>query len=531
MSDPERRTGDGSGRKPGGPGHAHDGPGPSPEDAGTAPASGGGAGKDSGPVSGGAGGKDSGPVSGGAGGKDSGPVSGGAGGKDSGAGAGGTGSAAGRSGLTPDERAELNRLRAELAERQAHPPGRTRHRIGWRGPVASLLIILGCVLAPLSVVAVWGSNQVSNTDRYVANVTPLIHEPSIQRALTDRISAEINAKLQVKKLADDAATLLTQKGLTRVGALLNTFSGSLASAVQGFIHGQVAKIVASPQVAKLWVQVNRSVHAQLVKALSGQGGGAVTVSNGQVVLNLAPFIDTVKKDLAARGLTIVNKIPQINTSIGLFSAKYLVKAQSAYRLITTIGFWLPIIALVLIGLGVYVARGHRRALMWAALGVAVSMLVLAAGLTVFRTIYLNSVPARLPADAAAALFDTFVRFIKDGLRLVLVVALIVALGALFTGPSVTAVRTRRLLSSGLGWVRESGEHAGLRTGPVGRWIYRYRRGLQIAAVGLAVIVFVFWSQPTGVVALVIAIVLLVVLGLIELIGRPPGPQAAVPSGG
>ncbi len=103
----------------------------------------------------------------------------------------------------------------------------------------------------------------------------------------------------------------------------------------GFIHTQVGKIVASPQVANLWVRVNRSVHTQLVKALSGQGGGSITVSNGQVVMNLGPFIDVVKKDLAARGFTLVNNIPAINPTVGLFSAKYLVKAQSGYRLLSS----------------------------------------------------------------------------------------------------------------------------------------------------------------------------------------------------
>jgi hypothetical protein len=139
---------------------------------------------------------------------------------------------------------------------------------------------------------------------------------------------------------------------------------------------------------------------------------------------------------------------------------------------------------------------------------------------------------KLPADAAAALFDTLVRFIKNGLRLVLIVGLIVAIGAFFTGPSVTAVRTRRGLASGLGWVRGRGEQAGVHTGPVGQWVYRYRAGLRIAAVALAVVIFVFWSQPTGVVALVIAIILLVLLGVIELIGRPTaGPPVAGHSGG
>ena len=76
---------------------------------------------------------------------------------------------------------------------------------------------------------------------------------------------------------------------------------------------------------------------------------------------------------------------------------------------------LPILSLLLIAAGVYIARGHRRALIGAGLGFAASMLVLGAGLLIFRGIYLNSVPnSVLPSDAAAVMFDTLVRFIKDG---------------------------------------------------------------------------------------------------------------------
>jgi hypothetical protein len=45
---------------------------------------------------------------------------------------------------------------------------------------------------------------------------------------------------------------------------------------------------------------------------------------------------------------------------------------------------------------------------------------------------------------------------------------------------------------------------------------------------LAALVFVFWGQPTAAVVIVIATLLLVVLGLIELIGGRPraGPETA-----
>jgi hypothetical protein len=434
------------------------------------------------------------------------------------------------------ERAEVERLRKEVAQLhggQDHPPAPARRKHnGWRAPVSVVLIVLGCVLAPLSVVAVWTANQVSSTDRYVANVAPLINEPSIQRAMTDDITRQITTRLNVKGLATQAATALNQRGLPRVGTLLNSFSGQLAGAVNGFIHTQVAKIIASPQVANLWVQVNRAVHAQLVKALSGQGNGAITISNNQVVLNLGPFINLVKHRLAARGLTIVDKIPYVNPTLALFSAKYLVRAQTGYRLLNDLKIVLPILTLVLLGLGVYVARHHRRALIGAGLGFAASMLVLGLGLTIFRGIYLGSVPPRvLPADAAAVLYDTLVRFLRDGLRVLLVAGLIVAIAAFFTGPSVTAVRTRGAFASGFGWLRSRGDRAGVSTGPVGRWTYTHRRALRITAVAIAALVFIFWGQPTWVTALVIAIVLLIVLGLIELIGRPPAQAevAAQPS--
>jgi hypothetical protein len=45
-------------------------------------------------------------------------------------------------------------------------------------------------------------------------------------------------------------------------------------------------------------------------------------------------------------------------------------------------------------------------------------------------------------------------------------------------------------------------------------------------VALAALIFVFWGRPTAAVVIVLAIVLLVILGLIELIGRPPAQPAA-----
>jgi hypothetical protein len=160
----------------------------------------------------------------------------------------------------------------------------------------------------------------------------------------------------------------------------------------------------------------------------------------------------VKQRLVDSGFTLAERIPQVDKSFVLFQSEDITRARSAFNLLNTLGNRLPVVALVLLAIGIYLAKDHRRALVGAGAGLAVSMVVLALGLAVFRSVYLDSVPAAvLPHDAAAVLYDTIVRFLRLGLRTVLVLALVVAAGAFLTGPSATAVRTRAGLAGAIGW--------------------------------------------------------------------------------
>jgi len=433
-----------------------------------------------------------------------------------------------KQGFSEDERAELERLRAETAELRSQRTGGARRHFSWRTPVSIVLIVLGCIVGPVAVLGVWAGNEVSDTGRWVATVEPLIHDPAIQNVLADKITAAVTSQLDLTGTINQASAQLNDRGLPRLSSLLKTFGPQITSAVTGFIHSTVHKIVSGPRVANLWVQVNTVAHQAVVKVLSGEGNGAISTQNGQIVLNLGPFVAVVKQDLVDRGFSLASNIPPVSPTVALFQAKDLGKAQAAYRLIKTLKIVLPILMLALLAAGVYVARKRRRALIGAALGLAASMLVLAIGLLIARSIYLNSVPPSvLPGDAAAAAFDAMVYFIKITLRVVLAVALVVAIGAFITGPSHTAIQTRSALKSGTGWVRNFGERRGVSTGPVGEWTYAHRRGLRIGAVALFALIFVFWGHPTGLVVILLAVLLLVVLGLIELIGRPAAePESA-----
>jgi hypothetical protein len=210
--------------------------------------------------------------------------------------------------------------------------------------------VLACLLAPLSVVAVWARNQVTNTDRYVATVSPLASDPAIQQAIADQITTQIFTYLDVQRLTDQTVDALAERGLRpQVADQLRGFAGPLASGIQGFVRTEVTKIVQSQAFADAWVQANRVAHQALVKALTGQGDGAVTVANDTVSVNLAPFIATVKQRLVEGGFGLATRIPQVNASFVLFDVKNLTRARSAFNLLNTLGVWLPVLATLLVG--------------------------------------------------------------------------------------------------------------------------------------------------------------------------------------
>jgi hypothetical protein len=442
--------------------------------------------------------------------------------------------------MSEDERAELEQLRRRVAELEHQvavvgveateaAEGRPRPaRRRWRTPVAVVLIVLASLLAPLAVVSVWADKTVTDSDRYVETVAPLIDDPAIQNALADRITAEIFKYVDVEAVTKETFDAIAARGLPpRIAAQLDALTGPIVNGVQSFTRTQVGNVVGSDAFAAAWVQANRIAHTELVNALTGQSDGTVNVQNGAVSVNLAPLIQIAKQQLTSAGFGLADRIPTVNAQFVIFESADLTKVQSGFRLLDVLGVWLPIVVLVLVLVGVYVAKNHRRAFIGAGLGIFIAMLVLGIALTAFRRVYLDAVPASvLPQDAAATLYDTLIRFMRASLRRVAVAAIIIAVAAFLTGPSTTAVTTRRILSNGIAALRRSAESAGLRTGQVGDWVYSYRGPLRVATVVIAAVVLILWNEPTITVILTVTALTLLVIAVIEFLARPPGTEGA-----
>ncbi|HEX3668844.1 MAG TPA: hypothetical protein VHY55_06795, partial [Acidimicrobiia bacterium] len=386
-------------------------------------------------------------------------------------------------------------------------PAETPKRLPrWRRALVAILVIVSVVLVPLAGLSIWVRNLVLDTNHYVDTVAPLATNKAITdvvaKRATNRLFQQVDVEAQAKDALPDRAQFL---------------AGPISSGVQTFVEQAATRALATEQFATVWKNANRRAHTLVVKALTDEGKG-VTIKNDKVVLDLSAEIDEVIKRLDQRGVTVFDSLgeKQKNLQVELFDASQLEQARSAVHLLDRLRIVLVVLVFVLLGAALALSGNRRRTLMRWSIGLVAAMAVTAALLALGRSAYLSAAQNH---DAAAAAFDIIVRFLRNGIRIIAALGLIVALAAFLSGPSRPAVWIREGAKLLIGGAGRKADQAGWKPGPVGTWVAAHKVGLRVAGVAVAFLVLFIWSSPRPLTLLVLALLLLVYLAAIELVGR------------
>jgi hypothetical protein len=401
--------------------------------------------------------------------------------------------------------------------------------------VATLLIVIFCLLAMFSVSGRWARDIVFDTDRYVETVSPLATDPAIQAAFSTKIADATLQAIDVPSVVDQGLQTLGTADFVppKVAALLPLLEQPLTSGIDQFVRDQINNLATSDLFAQAWVEANRQAHTQLVNALNGETG-SVEITDGRVSVNMAAFIATVKSALESRGLRIASKIPDVQATFTVFQSADLARAQKAASTLNTTATWLPIITLIFLAAGIYVARNRRRTILGAGIGLIIGMAVVLVGLRVGRSAYLDALPPdSLPTDAATNLFDTLTRFLVSAGVAGLALGIVMALAAYLSGPS----QIGRAVQRGVHRLTDA------IASPLGRqfpgmaqtadFLTKYLVYARMIVIGIAALVIFLWSHPTSRVIFVTALIALLVLFIVEVLARTnrsdeAGPSAAIP---
>lgn len=364
--------------------------------------------------------------------------------------------------------------------------------------MSAILIVVACLLAPLSAVAVWARGEITDTDRYVQTVAPLASDPAIQAAVATRVTNEIFQYIDINDLTTQAVTTVTEnRQLTpQQSAALTALSGALVNGVESFTGDQVDKVVTSPQFASAWMEANTVAHQQLTALLSGQGDSALGLEGDAVTLDVGSIVAQVKSELINQGFTVAEKIPAVSTTVTVFQSPNIGTIQAAYNALNSLGVWLPVIAAVLATAGVIVANDRRAAVLGIGIGLLVASFAAGVALAVGRQAYLSALPAEVNAAAATAFFDTIIAFLKQTLWAGAAAGAVLAVGAILTGGSRLAHGVRRSSSHVARSVQRVLASWGADLTAVRRWVSAQATGLRVAVTIVAVAVVLLQRYKT-----------------------------------
>jgi hypothetical protein len=272
---------------------------------------------------------------------------------------------------------------------------------GWRRWVPWVLIGLATIIAVLAALNVWVKRQALSTDNWTNASARLLENSEIRSAISVYMVDQLYQNVDVGKELQN-----------RLPPSTKALGPPLAAALEPALVRTASAILGRPKVQQLWVNANRRAHQLFIAVLYGKHG-LLQTTNGNVVLDLRPMIDKLVEETGL-GARVEQKLPPDAGQIVVMKGNQLETARKAVKVVRATSFLLTFLVLALFAAAIYLARGRRRTMLYAA---GVSILFVGLLLLVVRRLggsYLvdaltDNPDAKRPVSAAWAIGTELLR--------------------------------------------------------------------------------------------------------------------------
>ena len=311
----------------------------------------------------------------------------------------------------------------------------------WRRRTVKGLIVLGSLLAFLSVFAIWTERQALNTDEWVNTSGHLIQNQTIRAALGEYMVEQIYENVDVEKKVEEALDALSGN--------FKELAGPAASGLRQVAGPGVEKILETSTARSLWETANRTAHEQLLAVLENKKE-AVSTANGEVKLNLGSLLTNLAGQVGL-GQSLAEQLPPDAGQITILKSEQLKTAQDIVVAIKGLALLLSILTFLVFGLAIYLTQGGRWVtVLFSGVGLIIAALLVlvlrhvAGGIVVDQLVKQQNIkPA---AEAAWGIATSLM--VSIAVTVIVVGALFAAAGWL-SSPTGSARGTRRVFAPAL----------------------------------------------------------------------------------
>jgi hypothetical protein len=208
------------------------------------------------------------------------------------------------------------------------------------------LIILGSLLAFLSVFGIWTERQALNTDDWVDTSGRLIQNSTIREAVGDYLVDQLYENVDVEKELSE-----------RLPGDTKDLAGPISGGLRQVAGDGANQVLQSSTAQELWKSANRTTHEQLLEVLE-EKEGTVATEEGKVSLNLGSLVTNLA-DQVGIGADLAAKLPPDAGQITILRSDQLKTAQDVVLAVKGLALVLSLLTLLCFGLAIYLSREGR----------------------------------------------------------------------------------------------------------------------------------------------------------------------------